>query len=157
MPHLILNSLRIRSFCSSPPTKDVDYIKWLDRVKEKKKHFLMDLGIFNLIQVSRVGLKYNSHMLIASTCLWDTSTNMFHLPCGMITLTLFEIAAIIGLQPTGETFKISTKTKTNLRFTLNIVTYNSFIKDHQASTYRVYSQEHIAFLIYWISRYVFCA
>lgn len=70
-----------------------------------------DLGIFDLIQLSWVGPKYNSHMLIATMCFWDTSTNTFHLPCVMITLTLFDVVIVIGLLPIEEPFEPSTKAK----------------------------------------------
>ncbi|KAI5387917.1 hypothetical protein KIW84_073857 [Lathyrus oleraceus] len=62
------NFLKNKVFHFYPPTKGVSYIQWLDKVQEKKKYLWRDLGIFYLIQLSRVGLKYNSHMLIASMC-----------------------------------------------------------------------------------------
>lgn len=98
-------------FCSSPAIEDASYIQWLDRVQEKKKHFRSDLGIIELIQLSRVGPKYNSHMLIIAMCFWVSSTNTFHLPCGMITphlLTLLlslafdQLEKHLSLQPRQE-------------------------------------------------------
>ena len=35
---------------------------------------------------------------------WDNTHFTFHLPCGMVTPTLFDIAAITGLRPTGDYF-----------------------------------------------------
>lgn len=96
-------------------------------------------------------------MLITTMCFWDTSTNTFHLPCGMITLTLFEIVIIVVLRPTREAFEPPTKTRKNHGFTFTRTTYSSFIKDHQASTDRVDAYEHIDFLTYWLSMYFLCA
>ncbi|XP_050899026.1 uncharacterized protein LOC127105856 [Lathyrus oleraceus] len=38
-------------------------------------------------------------MLLASLYFWDSTYNTFHLPCGMVTPTLFDAAAIVGLHP----------------------------------------------------------
>lgn len=146
------NFFKNKVLCSSPHTKDTYYIKWLDKVQEKKNHFFRDLAIFDLIQLSRVGTTYNSHMLVATICFWDASTNSFHLPCRMITSTLFNIVAIVGLLPTREAFEPLTKTKTD--FTFVRTACNSFIEDHQGLTDRVDDQEHIAFLTYRLSTYV---
>ncbi|CAL5195594.1 unnamed protein product [Lathyrus oleraceus] len=58
------NFFKNKVFCYSPPIGDTDYIKWLGMGQEKKKHFWRDLSIFDIIQLSQVGPKYNSHMLI---------------------------------------------------------------------------------------------
>lgn len=60
-----------RVFHSSPPTENASYTKWLDRVQEKKEILMEGYGYFWLIQLFRVGPKYNSHMLIAAMCFWD--------------------------------------------------------------------------------------
>lgn len=60
------------------------------------------LGIFDLIQLSRVHLKYNPTMLLTGTCFWESANNTLHLPCGMLTPTLFYLAAIIGFRPMGK-------------------------------------------------------
>lgn len=44
-----------------------------------------DQGIFDLVQLSRVGPRYNPHMLLVATCFWETTTITFQLPCGMVT------------------------------------------------------------------------
>ncbi|MCI70937.1 hypothetical protein A2U01_0092200, partial [Trifolium medium] len=43
-------------------------------------------------------------MLIAATHFFEKSTNTFQFKCGMMTLTLLDVAAITGLKPTGKTF-----------------------------------------------------
>lgn len=61
----------------------------LTRYIKKKETIWKDNGIFDLIQLLRASLKYNSHMLVAAIYLWKTSTNMFDLPCRMVIPTLF--------------------------------------------------------------------
>lgn len=59
------NFFKNKVFCYSPLIGDTDYIKWLGMGQENKKHFWRYLSIFDIIQLSQVGPKYNSHMLIA--------------------------------------------------------------------------------------------
>lgn len=81
---------------------DSSYITYLNKVEKRRKLAWKKLGIFDLIQLSRVHLKYNPAMLLVVTCFWESTTKTFHLPCGMLTPSLFDPATIAGLQPTGE-------------------------------------------------------
>src|SRR3954464_5942879 len=88
----------VKVFRSIPLAKDPDlYYAWLEKIEKHKAYFWQQLGIYDLIQLSKTGLEYNQTMLVASVYFWDASHNTFHLPCGMITPTLFNIAAITGL------------------------------------------------------------
>jgi hypothetical protein len=42
------------------------YICWLDKVEKKKGQFWKEIGIFDLIQLSRQGPKYHNEMIIAA-------------------------------------------------------------------------------------------
>lgn len=141
------NFFKNRIFRSSPPTEGVEYIKWLDKVERRKSHYWKDLGIYDLIQLSRVGLPYNPHMLIASMCFYDTSTNTFQLPYVMITLTLFDIVSITGIRPTRLDFDLTKVTRIDLAFTFSRITYNYFIKDHQEKTNDILHMNILAFLL----------
>lgn len=151
---LKFNLFKNHVFCSSPPPEDVEYIKWLDRVEWKSAHYWKYLRIYDLTQLSRVSLPYNPNMLIASMCIWDTSTNTFHLPCGMITPIFFNIATIVSLRPTGMDFDPAKVTKTDPPFSFSRPAYISFIEDHRRVTHDISMHEHITFLTYWFSRYV---
>ncbi|XP_058755341.1 uncharacterized protein LOC131628527 [Vicia villosa] len=97
-------------------------------------------------------------MLVASVHFWDASHNTFHLPCGMVTPTLFYIAAITGLRPTGETFDPNVMDTDTINFSEAIVTYTAFIQQYHDENNEVVSdEEHIAFLALWLSRCVFCS
>lgn len=94
-------------------------------------------------------------MLVVAMCFWESTTNTFHLPCGIITPRLFDITTITGLRPTREPFKPSRITKTKHWFAFTHPVYSTYLKEYYASTENVSDQEHIAFLAYWPSRYVF--
>lgn len=83
-------------------------------MEKKKWDAWKNQGIFDLIQMSRFGPGYNVTMLIVVFWFWESSTNTFQLPCGMITSVLFDVAAIIGLRPTWEISAPLLGTKPNL-------------------------------------------
>src|SRR4051812_10692234 len=149
----------VKVFRSIPLAKDLElYYAWLARVEKHKASFWKQLGIYDLIQLSKTGLKYNQTMLVASVHFWDASHNTFHLPCGMITPTLFDIAAITGLRPTGETFDPNEMDNDTIGFNDSQVTYTAFIQKHHITTETTVSdEEHIAFLALWLSRCAFCS
>jgi hypothetical protein len=95
-------------------------------------------------------------MLLAPLHFWNSSTNSLHLKCGMFTPTLLDVAAITGLKPIGETFDPS-KSKSGVTFDFVRATCGPYIKqEHKPHDKEVSEHEHIAFLTYWLSMYVFC-
>ena len=133
-----------------------DYICWLDKIEGKKGQFWKDIGIFDLIQLSRQGPRYNKEILIDALHFWNISTNSLHLKCGMLTPTLLDVAAITGLKPTGPTFDPEGY-ESELSFNFNRFAYGIFIKEHhETESVEVTDEEHVAFLIYWLSMHIFC-
>ena len=93
-------------------------------------------------------------MLLASMYFWEGSTNTFQLPCGMLTPTFFDVAAITGLSPLCKTFDPTLPTENN--FTFNHVSFQNYIEDHyDQDSIEVSEEEYIAFLTLWLSYYVF--
>ncbi|KAK2420536.1 serine/threonine-protein phosphatase 7 long form protein [Trifolium repens] len=144
-----------RAFRSAPVVSE-GYLKWLNKVEKQYATFWKDSGIFDLIQLSREGPKYNAEMLIAALHFWENSTNTFHLKAGMMTPTLFDVAAITGLRPTGPTFDPK-YTTVNHHFDFKVLSFSGFLKTfHDTSDEDVSFEEHIAFLTYWLSHFVLC-
>ena len=90
----------LRPFRSGPSKEDKKYLGWLARIEKAKSKTWKNLGIFDLIHLSKFGSEYCQLMITASLYFWDSTYNTFHLPCGMLTPTLFDVAAITGLRPT---------------------------------------------------------
>ncbi|RYR30612.1 hypothetical protein Ahy_B01g055359 [Arachis hypogaea] len=55
------------------------------------------LGIHELLRLSHFSLTTHTWMIGAVTCFWNRTTNNFHLPCGMIGMSLLDVATITGL------------------------------------------------------------
>ena len=150
-----LNYARIFRTC--PWSKDPsDYLSWLDKVEKIKGDFWKEIGIFDLIQLSRVGPNICPNMLLASLYFWDSTYNTFHLPCGMVTPTLFDAAAIVGLRPNGIDFDPTNLNEDSIAFDASFAPYSLFMSHyHDKDTTEVSDVEHIAFLTLWLSKYVF--
>jgi len=127
----------------------------LNKVEKKKGQFWKDLGIFDLIQLSRQGPKYHNETLITALHLWNPSTSSLHLKCGMFTPTLLDVAGLTGLKPIGHIFD-PTDHGSKITFEFTRLAYGNFIIDHRVTTSaEVFDKEHISFLTYWLSMYIF--
>jgi hypothetical protein len=75
----------------------------------------------------------------------------------MMTPTLFDVAAITGLSPLGETYDPS-KTSLAIEFAPKEKTFQKYIQEnHAVGGEEVSDIEHVAFLTLWLSHYIFCS
>ncbi|KAK2442307.1 hypothetical protein QL285_013514 [Trifolium repens] len=94
-------------------------------------------------------------MLIAALHFFESSTNTFHFECGMMSPTLFEVAAITGLSLTGDTYD-PTRVCHTIDFEFNGKTYSKYIAENQKDDGEVSDEEHVASLALWLSQHMFC-
>lgn len=114
------------------------------------------MGIFDLIELSKVGPAYCPNMLLASLYFWDDTHQTFHFGCGMMTPSLFDLASIVGLKPFGEEFDPFFLTEYSIGFEVSRAAYNTHINYyHDKSSAEVSDVEHIAFMALWLCRYLF--
>lgn len=148
-----------RAFRAIPTFKDpTDYLNWLTKVEKVKAQAWKDIGIYDLIMLSKLNLDYNTPMLISSSYFWDSTHYTFHLPCGMATPTLFDMAAIIGLEPTGHTYDPDIDSMDTIAFSTTRAAYSTHITYyHDKDIEDVSNVEHIAFLALWLSHSIFCS
>ncbi|GAU33711.1 hypothetical protein TSUD_148620 [Trifolium subterraneum] len=139
----------------SAPTIVEGYIAWLDRVQRDYEGIWKDFSIFEFIQLSRMGLKYQQEIIIAALHFFESSTNTFHFECGMMTPTLFDVAAITGLPPTGDTYD-PTRAGSKIELKINHKSYSKYIEEQNQLVDEVSDAEHVAFLVLWLSQNVFC-
>ncbi|RYR31327.1 hypothetical protein Ahy_B01g056131 [Arachis hypogaea] len=92
-PHLQVNDTRILI----PFTIGFDFTNWYQRLEPTKGAIWGALGIQELLRLSHFSLTTYPWMIRAVTYFWNRTTNNFHLPCGMIGMSLLDVAAITGL------------------------------------------------------------
>lgn len=97
-------------------------------------------------------------MLISSLYLWDNAHYTFHLPYGMATPTIFDMATITGLKHTGHTYDPDIDSMDSIAFSTTRAAYSTHIAHyHDKDIDAVSDVEHIAFLALWLSHSVFCS
>lgn len=74
----------------------------------------------------------------------------------MVTLTLFDVAAIISLRPTSEVFEPFVDTNDIIGFNLKWDRFSNFINDHfSEATTEVSNEENVSFLYLWLTPFIF--
>lgn len=141
-----------RAFCATPTFKGPsDYSNWSNKIEKQKSQAWQDIGIYDLIMLSKLDLDYSSPMLVSSLYFWDNTHYTFHLPYGMITPTLFDMVAIIGLKPTGHTYDLDVDSMDTIDFSTTREAYSTHIAHyHDKDTETVSDMEHIAFMALWL-------
>lgn len=69
-----------RPFRSVPSESQITtYLKWLKKIEARKSPHWKILGIFNLIQLSKTGLKYDPILLLSALDFWEGLTDTLQL------------------------------------------------------------------------------
>jgi len=75
----------------------------------------------------------------------------------MLTPTLLDVVDLTCLKPTGQSFDPDSH-DSEISFDFTRLAYGNFIKGQRVTTSaEVSDKEHIAFLTYWLSMYIFCS
>lgn len=153
--YVIFMEEKSRVFCFMPTHGNKEYLVRLNKVQCKCQDQWRNVGIFDLIQVSRYAQRVNPCMLLVSLYFWEGSANTFQLLYGMLTPTLLDVAAITNLSPLGETFDPTLSIVNTFMF--GRASLLNYIEDHHnKDSVEVSDKEHIPFLTLWLSYCVFC-
>ncbi|PNX90588.1 hypothetical protein L195_g046713, partial [Trifolium pratense] len=143
-------------FRTEPYLRVANYIPWLNRVEKAYGDFWKEYGIFDFIQLSRMSLEYQPELLIAALHFFEKSSKTFQFKYGMMTPTLFDVAAITGLKPTRDTYNPTNSSK-NISLSITKYTYSKYIEEQRGKDGDEVSEaEHVAFLTLWLCHFVFC-
>ncbi|RYR66775.1 hypothetical protein Ahy_A03g012840 [Arachis hypogaea] len=94
-------------------------------------------------------------MIGVVTFFWNKTTNNFHLPYGVIGMSLLDVPAITGLpiSPPDFTSDMQPRQQYNIA---PITSYSDFIAHHMgAESTAITDDEYVAFLLYWLNAIVF--
>ncbi|PRQ32684.1 putative protein-serine/threonine phosphatase [Rosa chinensis] len=145
------------------PGNDPDWVSWFKRVEAQKSYVWHQAGIYDILQFSKFTIPLNRSLVLAALCFWSISTNSFHFGHGPLTITLLDLSALVGLRPCGAQFdavvadSISIP-EDNYGIEVNqFSSFPSFIREHNNIEGAVTDEEHVAFLLYWLCRYLLCS
>ena len=143
------------------PTIPTNWVSWLDRMEAEKETELRDLGIWDILQFSRSSIPFNKPLLNAALYFWSVSTNSFHFNFGMMSPTLYDLAALFGLKPAGHKFSAMSQPKEDhsklFSWSKSETSFSSFIRAHRQTDGPVSSKEFIAFLLTFICKFLLCS
>ncbi|KAK3024929.1 hypothetical protein RJ639_043244 [Escallonia herrerae] len=146
------------------PNPSNEWIAWVERMKPSKADLWRTLGIYDAIELSTYKIPQDKALIHGAMFFWSRSTNSFHFHCGPMAPTLQDVAALTGLRPHGDpvhaamvydSAKYSLPTEKRYGKDVIVSAYKTFI-NRSTRTGPVESTEHIAFLAYWINKYVLC-
>ncbi|RYQ91574.1 hypothetical protein Ahy_B09g097516 [Arachis hypogaea] len=122
-----------------------DFTAWYRCLEPTKSASWGALGIHELLRLSHFSLTTHPWLIGAVTCFWNRTTNNFHLPCGMIGMSLLDVATI-------------TRLPINLPDYTSEISYSDFIAHNMGREgTRITDNEHVAFLFYWLNAILFCS
>lgn len=78
-------------------------LKWDDRYKQ----YIQDTALYGIIQIGSIKVDYS--LISALVERWRSETHTFHLPVGEMTVTLEDVAIMVGLPVNEEPYKWSAR------------------------------------------------
>nr|XP_011461809.1 PREDICTED: uncharacterized protein LOC101301378 [Fragaria vesca subsp. vesca] len=145
------------------PGNDPDWVSWFERVQAQKSYVWHQAGIYDILQFSQFTIPLNRSLVLAALCFWSTSTNSFHFGHGPLTITLLDLSALVGLRPCGAPFDVVVADSIPIPDDICGIqitqspNFPSFIREHNKIEGAVTDEEHVAFLHYWLCRYLLCS
>jgi len=99
-------------------------------------------------------------MLMASFLFWNPSSRVLELPCGPIMLTLMDKVVITSFKPLDKTYVIGLFEdqieRSEIDIDFSAKSYGAFIEKNMKDTEEISDEEHISFLMYWVSLHLLC-
>ena len=136
---------------SAWPSPSDPYVQWLDRVVIEKGEEWQKIGIYDMILLSKKEIPPNFGLLYGFFSFWNMLVNAFYLLYSMMSLTLHDVAAIVGLPTNGDEVPFHHDILgNNLGFQVNKKNnaYSTFINTFNTGSGLVGEIEHKAFLLY---------
>ena len=142
------------------PSLSTDWIEWIDRLEPHFRSSWKTTGIDEAIQLSRLPIHCDKAILAAAACFWSPITNTFNFRFGMMTPTLIDIEAYTGLSSSDTLLSGSPSTLVSpldtARLQKDAKNYGQFLRMNKGTDHPPTNDEHIAFLLMWLCRNIFC-
>ncbi|RYR14596.1 hypothetical protein Ahy_B04g071222 [Arachis hypogaea] len=134
-----------------------DFTTWYRCLEPTKSASWGALGIHELLRLSHFSLTTHPWMIGIITCFCNRTTNNFHLPCGMIGMSLLDVAAITELPINSPDYTSEMQPERQYNVILSS-SYSDFIAHNMGREgTRITDNEHVAFLFYWLNAILFCS
>ncbi|CAK8565542.1 unnamed protein product [Lathyrus sativus] len=158
--------LEIRYNGWRPPTEE--WKKWVKKLQPKFEYLWIQTGIYQAIKASTYEIKRDDELVLELVNRWCSETNTFVFPWGESTLTLEDTKVCFGYSLLGCSVSNplmnseQVKAEEELMEARRIFNSSKAKKVNQRAWMMYFMEteskvEHEAFLVYWLSRFVFPA
>ncbi|XP_058784204.1 protein MAIN-LIKE 2-like [Vicia villosa] len=158
--------LEIRYNGWRPPTKE--WKKWVKKLQPKFEYLWIQTGIFHAIKASTYEIKRDDELVLELANRWCSNTNTFVFSWGKSTITLEDIEVCFGYSLLGSSISNplmnceQEKAEKELTEARRMFNCSKAKKVNQRAWMMYFMEteskgEHEAFLVYWLSRFVFPA
>ncbi|XP_058784210.1 uncharacterized protein LOC131658981 [Vicia villosa] len=149
-----------------PPTKE--WKTWVKKLQPKFEHLWIQTGIYGAIKASTYEIKRDDELILELANRWCSKRNMFVFPWGESTLTLEDTNICFGYPFLGCSISNPLMNSEQVKVEEELMEARTMFNGSKAKKvnqrawmmYFMESEskvEHEAFLIYWLSRFVFPA
>ncbi|KAL5077542.1 hypothetical protein RYX36_016526 [Vicia faba] len=172
-PHFSISSetttelpLEIRYNGWRPPTEE--WKKWVQKLQPKFEYLWLQTGIYQAIKASTYEIKRDDELILELVNRWCSKTNTFVFPWGESTITLEDTKVCFGYSLLGCSVtnplmnSEQVKAEEELMEARRMFNSSKAKKVNQRAWMMYFMEsesivEHEAFLVYWLSRFVFPA
>jgi len=138
------------------PTPDKSWTTWYHRISASKKVHWDEIGIGQALSLTIANSAKDEPLMAAATYFWSNTINAFLFNQGPMTPTLIDIIMITGLDVTSSANPMSMNTKNQFDFkTKSIGGWSGYAAAYMGKR-PVTPREHVAFLLMWLEKFLFC-
>ncbi|KAK9943085.1 hypothetical protein M0R45_008706 [Rubus argutus] len=170
--------------CTRPqgwPTLTEEWKAWVPRMEFFFADHWQRIGIYEAIKLTELDIVVEKPILAAALSFWSSATNTMNLPLGYMSPTILDICTLIGLSHVGveisanhdlpttfgdgmlpPKFQDKDEQKEAINQLKRSRNYNTLYKKYAMTDSNPSDREppkeneHAAFLLYWLSKYIFC-
>nr|CAE03720.2 OSJNBa0021F22.14 [Oryza sativa Japonica Group] len=145
-----------KSWPSLEKTTQKSWSVWYKRVSASKQGYWDKIGIGQALALTIANSAKDEPLMAAATYFWSNTINAFLFNQGPMTPTLLDITMITGLDVTSSANPMSLNTKNQFDFiTKSIGGWSGYVAVYMGKG-PVTSREHVAFLLMWLEKFLFC-
>nr|BAD45721.1 aminotransferase-like [Oryza sativa Japonica Group] len=138
------------------PTPEKSWTTWYQGVSASKKVHWDEIGIGQALALTIANSAKGEPLMTAATYFWSNTINAFMFNQGPMTPTLIDITMITGLDVTSSANPMSMNTKNQFDFrTKSIGGWSGYVAAYMGKG-PVTPREHVAFLLMWLEKFLFC-
>ena len=145
-----------------------EWIEWVNRLAKVKSANWSESGILHAILISQFKIPLDQSLFYSALMFWAPSFNTFIFKCGPIGPTIADVSALLRLLPHGDYFRpeyspdsefmhleVEVKGTAKARKIKHISAYKTWLL-HFRGQGEVTDDEHVAFLVYRLNKFIFC-